>query len=119
MSMRVAAMLWLARGRSRTWSRPVRIVRTALQRAHVASPSRLYPRPTLTLNTTALQVKTLPPGSRVGYGGGHVTTTTQRVAVLAAGYAEGVPFELSNCGAVNIRGILAPILGRGLDGSDD
>jgi alanine racemase len=34
-----------------------------------------------------------------------------RIAVLAAGYADGIPHRLSNRGAVIVKGTLAPIIG--------
>ena len=58
-----------------------------------------------------LAVKDLPAGALVGYGGMFRTTEPTRIAVLAAGYADGIPHRLSNKGRVIARGHLAPIIG--------
>jgi alanine racemase len=47
----------------------------------------------------------------VGYGGMYRTTQPTRIAVLAAGYADGIPHRLSNKGRVIANGQLAPIIG--------
>jgi Alanine racemase len=58
-----------------------------------------------------LEVKDLPPGVRVGYGGMFITQRPTRMAVVAAGYADGVPHRLSNKGKVIAAGRFCPILG--------
>ena len=47
----------------------------------------------------------------VGYGGMYRTTQPTRIAVLAAGYADGIPHRLSNKGRVIVKGHFAPIIG--------
>ena len=49
-------------------------------------------------------------GALIGYGGLHAPTPT-RIAVLGAGYADGVPHRLSNRGHVLAGGTLVPVLG--------
>jgi alanine racemase len=58
-----------------------------------------------------LAVKEVPAGSLVGYGGIFRAARPTRIAVLAAGYADGIPHRLSNRGSVIVNGKLAPILG--------
>ncbi len=58
------------------------------------------------------QVKTVPVGTRVGYGGTFVCARTTTLAVVAAGYADGVRRALSNRGQVLIGGKRCPIAGR-------
>jgi alanine racemase len=58
-----------------------------------------------------LAVKDLEAGALVGYGGIHRATRPMRIAVLAAGYADGIPHRLSNRGHVIAKGKLAPIVG--------
>jgi alanine racemase len=58
-----------------------------------------------------LAVKDLEAGSLVGYGGIHRATRPMRIAVLAAGYADGIPHRLGNRGHVIAKGKLAPIIG--------
>ncbi len=76
-----------------------------------APPCLLEVRPALAWKTSVLTVKDLPAGALVGYGGIHRTTHPARIAVLAAGYADGIPHRLSNKGRVIARGHWAPIIG--------
>jgi alanine racemase len=76
-----------------------------------APPCLLEVRPALTWKTSVLTVKDLPAGALVGYGGIHRTTHPARIAVLAAGYADGIPHRLSNKGRVIAKGHWAPIIG--------
>ena len=68
-------------------------------------------KPVLTWKTKILLVKEIPEGARVGYGGAFRAPQPMRIAVLSAGYADGVPHRLSNRGKVIAAGKLAPILG--------
>ena len=58
------------------------------------------------------QVKTVPPGTRVGYAGTFVCSRKTTLAVVAAGYADGVRRSLSNRGEVLVGGKRCPIAGR-------
>ncbi|MGH2593276.1 MAG: alanine racemase C-terminal domain-containing protein, partial [Anaerolineae bacterium] len=69
-------------------------------------------RPALTLKTMVAQVKTLPPGSPVSYGGTYVTQAHERIAVLPIGYADGFRRKPRHWGEVLVRGRRAPIVGR-------
>jgi len=68
-------------------------------------------KPILTWKAKILVVKDIPAGARVGYGGSYRAPEAMRIAVLAAGYADGVPHRLSGRGKVIARGMLVPILG--------
>jgi len=68
-------------------------------------------KPVLTWKAKILTVKEIPEGARVGYGGVFRAPTPMRIAVLAAGYADGVSHRLSNKGKVIAAGKLVPILG--------
>jgi len=68
-------------------------------------------KPILTWKAKILLVKDIPEGARVGYGGSYRATGPMRIAVLAAGYADGVPHRLSGRGKVIAAGALVPILG--------
>jgi alanine racemase len=76
-----------------------------------APPRLLNVKPALTWKTAVLAVKDLPAGALVGYGGMYRTTQPTRIAVLAVGYADGIPHRLSNKGRVIANGQLAPIIG--------
>jgi alanine racemase len=58
------------------------------------------------------QVKTVPAGTRVGYGGTFVCTRPTTLAIVPAGYADGVPRHLSDSGQVLIGGWRCPVAGR-------
>lgn len=67
--------------------------------------------PALSWRTRIITVKDVPAGARIGYGGSHVAAAPMRVAILAAGYADGVPHRLSNKGKVIAGGQFAPMVG--------
>jgi alanine racemase len=54
----------------------------------------------------------LPAGTDISYSRSHRLQRNSRIAVLTAGYGDGIPLELSNRGNVLIRGQHCPILGR-------
>jgi alanine racemase len=72
---------------------------------------QLHVKPALTWKATVISVKDLEAGALVGYGGIYKTSKPMRIAVLAAGYADGIPHRLSNRGKVIANGRLVPILG--------
>ncbi len=57
-------------------------------------------------------VKALPAGASISYGGTRTLTRYSRVAVLTAGYGDGIPRSVSNRGEVLVRGMRCPVLGR-------
>lgn len=57
-------------------------------------------------------VKRLPCGTTISYGRTHTLSRDSTIAVLCAGYADGVPRAASNRGQVLIRGQRCPIIGR-------
>jgi len=68
-------------------------------------------KPALTWKATVLSVKDIEAGALIGYGGIHRAARPMRIAVLAAGYADGIPHRLSNRGKVIAQGKLLPIVG--------
>jgi alanine racemase len=72
---------------------------------------RIHVRPALTWRAAVLAVKDVEAGARIGYGGMHVTTAPARIAILAAGYADGIPHRLGGRGRVIVNGTYAPIIG--------
>ncbi len=71
------------------------------------------------LHVKVLQVRDVAPGQTVGYAASWSPTRASRIAVIAAGYADGLFRHLSRgsdatepSGAVAIRGKIAPIVGR-------
>ena len=69
-------------------------------------------KPVMALRSHVSLVKPLPAGTPISYGCTYRSETDRVIATVMAGYADGVPRLLSNCGEVVIRGSKAPIVGR-------
>ncbi len=59
-----------------------------------------------------LQIRELPDRTPVSYGRTYYTEGPRKMAVLSAGYGDGLPRSMSNRGNVLIKGKKAPIVGR-------
>jgi alanine racemase len=68
--------------------------------------------PVLQWKTRVTSVRTVEPGATVGYGATFRAQRRTRLALLPAGYADGLNRLLSNRGAALVRGQRAPIVGR-------
>jgi alanine racemase len=68
--------------------------------------------PVLSFQARVGLIKTLPAGTGVSYGHTHYLKKETPIAILTAGYGDGLPFALGNKGEVLIRGKKCPILGR-------
>jgi alanine racemase len=68
-------------------------------------------KPVLTWKARVVGLKQLPKGAPIGYNARYHAPRDMRTAVIAAGYADGVPRSLSNKGHIEIAGSLAPIVG--------
>ena len=68
--------------------------------------------PTLSFYTKVGLVKTLPKGSSISYGRSHQLNRDSKIAILTAGYGDGIPLPYSGRGSVIIQDKLCPILGR-------
>jgi alanine racemase len=69
-------------------------------------------KPALTFKSTVGQVKTLPPGSPVGYGATYYTQDQETIAVIPVGYADGFRRGPRTWGQVLVKGQRAPLVGR-------
>ncbi len=69
-------------------------------------------RPAMTLETTVIATKRVPAGETVGYGGTWRATRETRLAILAAGYGDGVPRHLESGAPVLLGGREVPLAGR-------
>ncbi|MBW1990918.1 MAG: alanine racemase [Deltaproteobacteria bacterium] len=79
------------------------------------APNRKMPvdlKPVMTFRSQVVQLKHLPPGTSISYGGTYVTPDRCDLAVVPVGYCNGYSRLFSNRGAVLIRGQRAPIRGR-------
>jgi alanine racemase len=68
--------------------------------------------PVMELESTVIAVREVPAGERVGYGGNWQATRAARVAVVAAGYGDGLLRSMAAGGRVLIAGQAAPLAGR-------
>jgi alanine racemase len=75
----------------------------------LASTIRLEP--AMSLVSRVVAVKGIRPAEGVGYGLRFVAETPRSIAVIPAGYADGLDLRLEGRGAVLIRGKRAPIVG--------
>ena len=69
-------------------------------------------RPALELRSRVARLATLRPGESVGYGRTWVAQRPSRIALVLAGYGDGVRRVLSNRGVALVRGRRAPFAGR-------
>jgi alanine racemase len=67
--------------------------------------------PVMTLGSRVVAVKGVRPGEGVGYGVKFTAEGSTRIAIVPAGYADGLDLRLAGRGAVLIRGRRAPIVG--------
>lgn len=74
--------------------------------------ARVNTEPVFSFHTRVGLVKTLPAGTGISYGRTRVLRRPSRIAVLTAGYGDGLDRALSNRGSVLIQGRRCPILGR-------
>jgi alanine racemase len=77
-----------------------------------AEAEKLLPlRPVMSLRSGIINVRNVARGEGVGYNAKFVANRQSRIAVLAAGYGDGIHRSLGNKGNVLVRGMLAPIVG--------
>lgn len=68
--------------------------------------------PTMAVSARVLTVREVKKGATMSYGRTYTAEADMRLAVIAAGYADGYSRLLSNSGAVCLHGRRAPIRGR-------
>jgi alanine racemase len=68
--------------------------------------------PVLSWKTRVVTVRSVPAGAVVGYNGSFVATEPMRLALLAAGYGDGLDRRLGNRFSLLVRGQRAPLVGR-------
>ena len=100
------------RGAWRSMVRPGHAVYGYISPARGPAPAAVLDvKPALTWRAAVLSVKEVPAGSLIGYGGMYRAPRPMKIAVLAAGYADGIPHRLSNRGSVIAKGRIVPMLG--------
>jgi alanine racemase len=68
--------------------------------------------PVMTLETSVIAVRRVAPGERVGYGGAWRAPRDATIAIVAAGYGDGLPRGLPGGTPVLVNGTRAPLVGR-------
>lgn len=69
-------------------------------------------KPVLSLKARVGCVRDLPEGEAAGYGLTYTAGSSRRIAIVTAGYGDGLPRSLSNCGHALVRGRRVPVIGR-------
>jgi alanine racemase len=68
--------------------------------------------PAMRLVSTVIAVRWVPVGETVGYGGAWKAARDSRIAIVAAGYGDGLPRALPNGTPVLVAGARATLVGR-------
>ncbi|MFD0353218.1 alanine racemase [Streptomyces sp. NPDC127110] len=78
----------------------------------LGTPAQLGLRPAMTLKASLALVKTVPAGHGVSYGHHYVTESETHLALVPAGYADGIPRNASGRGPVLVAGKVRRAAGR-------
>ncbi len=74
--------------------------------------SQVRTEPVFSFRTRVGIVKRLPAGTTVSYGRTRRLDRDSRIAVLCAGYGDGIPRSVSNRASILVHGARCPVLGR-------
>lgn len=77
-----------------------------------ASAAELGLEPILTWYAKVIDIRTVPAGESISYGRTYHTKTTQQIAVISAGYADGYSRAFTNHTQVILDGQMAPVRGK-------
>ncbi|QES49691.1 alanine racemase [Streptomyces venezuelae] len=78
----------------------------------LGTPAQLGLRPAMTLKATVALVKTVPAGHGVSYGHHYTTAAETALALIPAGYADGIPRHASGRAPVLVGGQVRTAAGR-------
>ncbi len=76
------------------------------------SRKKIKLKPVLAWKTKIIQVRNLPTGTKVGYGGTYITKMPTKTAILPVGYWDGYDRRFSNNSWVLAQGKYCPVIGR-------
>jgi len=76
------------------------------------NPDQEVSQPVVTLLAPVLQVKYIKQGETIGYNASYTAPRDMRIAIVGAGYADGVPVANSNKGTAIMHDMEVPIVGR-------
>ena len=69
-------------------------------------------KPVMQMKAKVIMTKRIKSGESVGYNRIYISEQDENIALLQAGYADGIPVILSNSGSVEIKGAHYPIVGK-------
>ncbi len=69
-------------------------------------------KPTIQINLPVINIRDIPKGTHIGYGGTFTATKPMRIATVLGGYADGISRALSNSANLFANGTPCAILGR-------
>jgi alanine racemase len=72
---------------------------------------RLSLEPCLSLRARVIALRDIPAGQPVGYGARYTSAAPSRIAVINAGYADGIVRQRTNHGCAIVRGRCVPLVG--------
>jgi alanine racemase len=78
----------------------------------VAGEGLPAPEAVVAVRARVVLVRSVPPGTTVGYGAEHRAQGQERWATVGIGYGDGLPRSLGNRGSGLVRGSRVPIIGR-------
>ena len=84
----------------------------ALKEPPALAFARKHLQPVLAWKSRVVSVREIPAGAEIGYNGTFVATEPMRLALIAAGYADGLDRRLGNRFSLLVRGERAPLVGR-------
>jgi len=98
-------------------ARPFNAVRIGLLQFGILPRSnsllaQVHTEPVFSFKTRVGLVKDLPAGNTISYGRTYTLKRDTRIAVLTAGYGDGIQRASSNRAQVIVRGVRCPVLGR-------
>ncbi|MGD9247170.1 MAG: alanine racemase [Desulfobacteraceae bacterium] len=74
--------------------------------------TRIELQPAMELKAKVINIKAVPAGTKISYGGTWQAPTATTIATIAVGYGDGYRRRLSNRGRMIVGGKKAPIVGR-------
>ena len=80
--------------------------------ATTKSKNKLELKPVLSWYTKIIQIKEVPAGTKIGYGGTYITKENTKLGILPVGYWDGYDRGLSNRSKVLVNGKKCPVLGH-------
>ena len=102
-----------ATGSNNDSARPGIMLYGATPFAHATrSAASLKLKPAMSLTTQVIGVQTLAAGETVGYGATYTASRTERIAVIACGYADGYPRGAATGTPIIVDGVRTRLVGR-------